>query len=128
MGYRRERKVYKLVFEDPQYEGLEIRAASIPVGKLLKLANVGDLNNVTQEELSAIFEVFAGALISWNLEEDDGTPVPTTVDGLYTLEIDFIMQIISAWMEAVAGVPGPLRQRSSNGSRSVEQSLPMETL
>jgi hypothetical protein len=132
MGYIRERKVYRLRFEDPEMEGLVVQARSAPVGQfigLAKLANPGTtVRPEDMEQVDELFRSFAGCLVDWNLEDEQGTPVPATLEGLYTQEIDFILQIIFAWIEAVAGVAGPLGQPSSDGGRSLEQSIPMEAL
>jgi hypothetical protein len=144
MGFVRQSKTYRLTFEDPEFEGLEVRARSVPVGTLVELIGLASVvergtGSLTADETKAVGQLFAGfgkALVSWNLEEpildDDGEPtgevrpVPATVEGLYSQDLEFVMQIISAWMEAVGGVAAPLGQRSADGAPSLEASLPME--
>jgi len=132
-GYVRQRKVYRLRFADEDMAGLVVQARSAPVGQFIGLTKLAQLrgNDVTPEDmgkLDELFRGFAGCLESWNLEDSDGTPVPATLEGLYSQETDFVLQIIFAWIEAVAGVPGPLGKPSSDGGRSLEASMPMETL
>lgn len=131
-GYRRPRKVYKLVFEDPSMGGLEVRATGVSLGTLTDLVKLAEQakDRTSAEALAAFGELvdgFGKALRSWNLEDDDG-PVPATVDGLVAQDADFAMEIILAWMEAIAGVSGPLVRRSSGGGPSPEASIPMEVL
>lgn len=134
MGYKVHRNIYKLRFEGAEYEGLEVRAKSVALGQfmdMMKLADLKSKKSLTEEDRAAIdslFERFAKVLVSWNLEDDDDKPVPTTKEGLYSLDFEFALLIILAWMDAVAGVSGPLGKPSSNGSPSLEESIPMETL
>lgn len=130
MGYVRQRKIYRLRFEDPDMNGLIVRARSVPMGELLAIGTAAaDFENGSRDPqgLGQMFEVFASALVEWNLEEPDGTPVPTTVDGLYAQDIDFLMEIIQAWIEAIQGVAGPLGQPSPSGGPSLAATIPMET-
>lgn len=131
MGYRPERKIYRLSFED--HPGLEVRAKSVPLGEFLSISELAGVNgrDVTRQDTAKVAELFsgfAGALVDWNLEDDGGTPVPATLEGLYSQDFDFALEIIVGWMESIAGVPGPLDKPSSSGSPSLEASLPMEPL
>lgn len=135
MGYVRSPKIYKLVFADPEMDGLEVRARSVDVGSFVtitKLASfvdsAGDVSPEKLEKVGELFERFAEVLVDWNLEErldDVIRPVPATKDGLFSQDLDFVLLVIRAWMDAVADVPGPLDQRSPGGSLSLEVSLPM---
>lgn len=130
-GYVRQRKVYRLRFEDEDMAGLVVQARSAPVGQFLGLTKLAELERgkvrpEDMEKVDGLFRGFAACLVDWNLESEDGTPVPATLEGLYTQDIDFILQIIFAWIEAIAGVSGPLAAASSDGERSLEASLLME--
>jgi hypothetical protein len=133
MGYVRQRKVYRLRFADEDMAGLVVQARSAPVGQFLGLAKLaelkgGDFRAEDAERIDELFRGFASCLVDWNLEGEDGTPVPATLEGIYTQETDFILQIIFAWIEAIAGVSVPLGPRSSDGGKSLEGSMPMATL
>lgn len=131
MGYKRPPKIYKLRFVDEEFDGLEVRAKSISTKILMEISSFGDLRgkvdpNTAGPELERMFEVFSKSLVSWNLEDDDGNPVPPTVDGILEQDIDFMLEIISAWMEAIAGVPEDLKARFNGGGTSLAESIPME--
>jgi hypothetical protein len=82
-------------------------------------------------DLSAIEQLlngFAKALVSWNLEEEDGTPVPPTLEKVREQEFIFILPVVTAWMDAIAGVSADLGKDSGSGVTFPEGSLPMETL
>lgn len=137
MGFVRNR-VYKIVFEAADMDGLEVRAKSVPLGQVLKLTKLAgrDLRALDQETqvetIDEMLQMFAAALVSWNVEDEhpDGTrtPVPANFEGLKSQDFDFVMEIVLAWMDALMGVSGPLGKRSPSGDRSLEESLPMETL
>lgn len=149
MGYVRN-VVYKLRFEDddPQFEGLVIRARSAPVSTLMEL---GSLAELPQEELMAngmaamrqLCDGFGKALVSWNVEEavdKDGNPadpddpeaqrreVPATTAGLLTQDFDFVIAIILTWMETIAGAATPLGKRSPGIGTIQPGLIPMEPL
>lgn len=133
MGYVRN-TVYKLEFEDPAMQGLEVRAKSVPLKSILKLTKLTgrDLKQLPMQEqldtMSDMIGMFADALVGWNLENEDSTPVPADRDGLESQDFDFVMQIITAWMDALMAVAAPLGKRSPYGDLSLEASLPMEPL
>lgn len=137
-GYRHQPKVYKLTFED--YPGLEIETKSVSTGRLMKLMRMAvrlqdkeldDASELTEEDadaVDALFSGFAKALVRWNLEDEDGQPVPATKDGVYDQDFDFILSIINDWIAAVSGTPGDLGKGSNSGPLFPEVSLPMDLL
>ncbi len=130
MGYRREPKIYKLTFVDPDMEGLIVRAKSTSVRQFLEIQAMADATEASDgvKGMQTLFATFAGVLVSWNLEDENGQELPTTVDTLLEQEFGFVMQIVMAWIEAVAGVPDQLGKASTGGSPLLEASLPMEPL
>lgn len=127
MGYKIGTKVYKLVFEDEQFEGLEVRVRSMQLGKFVEFADLIDQGGFTKDSVGGIFERFAKVLVSWNAEDDDG-PLPLTAEGLLRLDLTEARAIIEGWRDAVTGVTGPLALPSSDGGPSPEASIPMEPL
>lgn len=132
MGYRRKPQVYKLRFEDEEYEGLVVRVRSLPLGQFLEITRLADEAEANPQQVEALLTAFASALVDWNLEEDgpDGEvwSVPADKNGLYRQDLDFVFMLIREWMQAIAGVPAPLGEGSTSGPTSEELSLPMEPL
>lgn len=140
MGFVPKKKVYNLVFDDPEMQGLEVKIRGLNTGQVLDLevkkdAAQRELANdegSDEEDNSAIVELLqlmSDQVISWNVMEEDGvTPVPTTMDGIRQQDLGFNMAIINAWQTAVAGVPAPLEDGSTSGEPSQVASIPMETL
>jgi hypothetical protein len=134
-GYQRKKKIYKLIFADEEMNGLEVRCHSISIETMLELTALAGLAGKALSEfttddydsVNTVFEAFSGALVSWNLEDEDGNPVPATLEGVKTQDLDFIDVIIKAWMERVAGISDPLARNSTAGQRSLEASIPMVT-
>jgi hypothetical protein len=130
MGYKR--KTYLLKFEDPEMEGLEVRAKPPSTGVLLRLSSLIDQRpkdiQEAEERVNNLYATFAKVLTSWNLEEEDDTPVPATEDGLATQDLLFVVQIIKAYLRAVYGVSESLKEQSSSGDPILEDSIPMEPL
>ena len=127
MGFKREATHYKLKFEDPALQGLEVVAKALPLRdffEINRLANDPNSDNET-EQATIIFKKFAGALVSWNLEDENG-PVPATYEGVVDQELVFVNTIIQAWMEAIASVPKASNTTSNGGGTYQELSLPME--
>lgn len=136
MGYRPEKTVYALAFEDGRHDGLEVYATSVPVGDLLdmidlalQLGSTTGRNKRDPEHMKVIRDLFTGfakALVSWNLEDGNGDPVPATLEGLHSQDLDLVLEIIGAWMSSIGSVSPDLGKDSNSGLRFPEGSLPME--
>ncbi len=123
MGYKRPVKRFRLVFDTeamPDMNGLEVIARSVPLGVFM---DVTGLDGSAEKRGAKVVELFAGCLVEWNLEEEDGSPVPATLEGLKSQEMGFVAEITKAWMNAIAGVSPPLNGSSPGGAPSLEASL-----
>lgn len=128
MGYKRAKKVYNLVFADPDMEGLEVKAHSMPLGDLLSMADtIDNIATATIEDIDRLLATFASVLVSWNLEDDDDRPIPATLDGLKSQDQEFVFGIVMSYINAVSRVADPLPQPSPGGEPSLAASIPMET-
>ena len=149
MGFERNR-VYLLTFEDPDLEGLEVRAKPASAGQLLTLIELMDRVQQSGEEnvkdVLTLIRMFGGCppdcsdphddqggnpyvnrLQSWNLEEN-GVPVPANYVGLMDQDLDFVTSMIDAWIKAQVGTSDELGKDSNSGGPSPEAQIPMETL
>jgi hypothetical protein len=138
VGYTPKERVYRLRFEDPEYDGLVVEAGSPTIGRLRRLMRLSaglagaDLDALTPEQagaLDALVEGFAEQLRSWNVDHPrTGEPVPPTVEGIDSLGADFTLPVIETWLETVSGPDAGLKKSSNSGPRSPAVSLPMEPL
>ncbi len=131
-GFKVKKKLYLVKFaDDTDLAGFEITMASVPTATLLELEDMtGDAEQTKKDTGSfrRICEIFAGALIGWNLEDDDDQPVPANFDGVGTLDPDVVMTIIMRWTQAISGVSETLGKDSTSGPQYPEASLPMAPL
>jgi len=142
MGYKPQRKIYELEFTD--YPGLEIKATSTSLGKLMHLSDMKlNLNEPDAAKRLEVFSVFSGCVVEWNMEhpeltEDnkqpdsmqckdcalvEGDPLPSTVKGMMCLELGFMMSLIFGWMTAVSRVSVPKELSLSDGGRNIQEEL-----
>lgn len=133
MGKKRPSKILNLQFVDGDLEGLEVRMKSPPIQVFLSLSSMADLGteDITMEGLKGLLQPVVDHLLSWNLEENDddpnpGAPISADMDGLLSLGMESALEIMSAWIDGVAGVATPLDRLSKDGSPSLVASLPME--
>ena len=124
MGYKPKRTVYKLDFSETEYAGLEVAVRAGSIGDLLALQELADADAMTADEARRMFAGFAALLVSWNVEDDDDQPVPTSYKGVASQEPDFIKTIITAFYANVAGTPPPLPGASNSGANSGEGPIP----
>ena len=130
MGY--QRKTYHLVFADPDFEGLEVRTRGAAIEHLVTFQALVTLGSdlvkpENQQQRDDLYELLAGRIIDWNLEDDDGQPVKCTVEALRDQDWPLVLAIGHAWMRATAGVSRPLEPDSPDGEPYLEGSIPMET-
>ena len=141
MGYKVKKTIYTLKFEDPDYEGIVVRVRAGSMGSFLDVMGLAGMDlmegaDVTIDdmmagasEVDALFKQFIALVLEWNLEDEDtGEPIPTTVEGLRSLELPFVMTLVGAWMDAMKGTTPGLPQPSGSGPQSLEASIPMEEL
>jgi hypothetical protein len=116
MGFKHQPRTYRLVFDDPALEGLEVAARGM---------SIGELNDPDKK----LYASFADALVEWNLEYKDGTPVPTTREAIEAYpDLDFMQGLANTWLNAVMGVDEDLGKDSTSGDTFPEASIPMEVL
>lgn len=127
MGYRKVPTIYTFEFEN--HPGLEVRLKSIKIGRLRKVVQLLDKQDVPDEEqIDEILNLFAEALISWNLEEEDGTPVPADMAGIEDQDFTFILMILDTWMAGLTGPSDDLGKGSDSGETSPVPLPTMESL
>ena len=114
MGFRLN-KTYVLEFADGFMAGAEVRMRGCSFGKLM------EIHNATDEEAADLMAPF---LVSWNMDDADGAPLPTTGDGIRGLEYAVFIQLGKAWAKALTGIPDDLGKGSTSGASYPEESIP----
>ncbi len=121
-GYTLQRKTADLNFDDTEWVGAKVEV-QLDVSNALYLDLIGlgqAAEGGEQSQIAVLLATFAEhVLIGWNLLDDDGEPIPATVEGFRTGSIlRFSLFLIKAWMGMVAEVSVPLEVDSPNGSTS----------
>lgn len=141
MGFRLPPRTAKLVF-DGKWEGLWARVLlNASLGDMLAMqraqANIIDLETAVQrisgdaltpDDLEQIYRFFGDSLLlEWNVEDEDGVPLPATGDSMIVIPGELAAAMVSARLDAVGRVPVPLAQPSADGLLLAEASMPLET-
>lgn len=130
MGFKVQRKVYKLVFKDPDYEGLEVTARELSSGELWEFIAAEKAGHAggdgALEGRRRTMQMLADALVAWNAETEEGEPIPPNLDGLLSQGPGFAARVMDAWTDALVGISAPLPVTSSGGQPSLEASIPMD--
>lgn len=134
MAYVRAKKILSITWDDgSELAGLTVKVKRSSIDVLLRaeelMAQVkkdGD-----DKAVKELFELFASVLVSWDLEEreeEDGpsTPVPATLEGLYSQDLAFALMLIVRWYEVASGVSDDLGKESTSGVQFPEASIPMD--
>lgn len=137
MGYVRRKRRFKLTFEDPELEGLEVLAQSTATGDIVHLLDLAEMSPQSlkgaevKKQVEELFRLFMDNVREWNLEEEENgvrTAVPCTYEGLMTQDLDFVLSLALAWMDGVVSISGPLDRKSGGGKPLEEASIPMAIL
>lgn len=113
MGYRPTTRMYNLAFED--FPGLEVRIGSVSLGELEEIEESGK----TPGKQMLPFEKFIACAESWNVEHPKtGDPVPLTMEGLKSLEMEFVSALIRGWVTTIARASLPKGLSSNNGGKT----------
>lgn len=157
MGFKRQ-KTFLLEFEGEEFEGLEVRTRGASVAGVLGVLDVAallggkgeGLTGLLRGQVDRLFRALAGCptacsathlelaevglehyenrIVSWNLEGEDGRPVPADYRGLVDQDFDFASALAYAWLDGVLGTPGPLAPTSNDGGPPGAESIPMAAL
>ncbi|SCK20062.1 hypothetical protein YUYDRAFT_02077 [Streptomyces sp. ScaeMP-e48] len=126
MGYRHKQKRIEIRFEEPSpFAGFEATLRGKTLGEFLNLQGIGEVDK------SSLFEQLremSQSLLTWNLEDENGDPVPVSPEAVFEQDQDLMIALATAWMQGLAGVSAPLEPSSTDGQPSLEANIPMEPL
>lgn len=137
-GFRSVRKISKIVFEEGhELHGLEITVRSSPLAEQRAY-----YDKYPHDEVDSFKRVeyegrhFLKYVVGWNLQDEDGNPVPVTWEAYSNnIELSWIGPIMAAYTGRAVGakVETDTEKKSGTGdgtatTRHTEESLPMESL
>lgn len=124
MGYRHRIPHIRVAFEDGhEYHGCEVILRKLVLGEFLDLMQISPESAV--RNVGDQLATMADKIVSWNLEDETGEPVPVTREAVLQQDKDLMMAVLNGWITALQGVPAPLESSSPDGEPSLEASLPM---
>ena len=110
-GFRIPEKTARITFDGTDYDGAEILVRlNVSFRHYVTLREVAEGND--QARMAELFG--SEVLMSWNLEDASGAPVPANGDGMLQIPLTLAMLIVQHWVEAVADVPAPLSETSAD--------------
>jgi hypothetical protein len=134
-------RVYRLVFPDghESMPGVVARIKGLSIRQFLdvqRLASIAEQRGKGgQADTAAVLEavvqlatITGERLLEWNVDDEEDRPVPANAEGVLDLDPEAFTALVEEWLDAVAGVPGPLAGTSSGGPSPEELSMPMEPL
>lgn len=124
MGYKVKPKQYKLKFRDAEFEGLEVIMGSMTVGewdRMIAPASADPAERATANDEN--LALFADRIISWNLEDAKGKPVPVTLKAVKEQDRPFMTALVTAWQLAIVGVDPTSPQESPDGEEKTPVSM-----
>lgn len=117
-GFRRPDRIIVVEFgEDTDWHGAEVRCRrGVSVDRVLEFEalTTGAMADIAQ----AIRGFGDDVIVGWNLEDDDGQPVPATGAELLKWPVDFGLALVTGWLRGALQVDAPLVGASSNGALS----------
>ena len=128
MSYRKVPIIYTLDMGEikPDYRGLIIRMKSISFGQVRKLIKATE--GAEDENFDDILAAITSGLVSWNLEDEDGIPIPATEEGLNDQDFPFVLDIVQGWLDQMTSVGDDLGKGSPSGPQFPGRPVTMEAL
>ena len=128
MARRKIPRIIDVAFTEGPNEGLNLRVKSIKFGKVRQLIALMDEDDKDVEVMNEISSMLADAIVSWDLQEEDGTPVEPSLAAIDDLEFDEVINIVNTWLDHITGPDKELGKGSSSGATFPGQPLTMEAL
>jgi hypothetical protein len=123
-GFRLPEKTARITFEGTDYDGAVIQLRlSVTFAQFIELRE--SAQGEDQEGMARLFG--QNVLMEWNLDDDDGEPIPADGEGMLAIPLELNNLIVQHWVEAVTGVPAPLVETSGDISTLAAASTAMET-
>lgn len=129
MGYKVKPKTYLVQFDEGhEFHGVEARLSGMSYGEWEQVTGLDGSEGETNGADSV--RRFVDHLISWNLEDEDDKPLPTTMEAVKQLDHSLVAALNNAWIQTLIGVHNadPLPESSPSGEPSQVASIPMEAL
>jgi len=133
-GHRRNSTTYTLTFDEShgeELEGLIVECRGASHQQLFEIARLGnfDLHNLMTEgidALAALCQTFPDRIIDWNHQDEEGRPIPPTLEAFLDEDYTFSLPIVTAWVNTVRANPKNATTISSIQQRFAEEAAPAD--
>lgn len=95
MVYIRRKTFHTLTFEG-EYAGLNIRVRALTGQGMIEYNALEPAPTMENPVAAAL--LFLASVDRWDLEYDDGGQVPVTFDAFFGFDVDFIKDVLRAWL------------------------------
>ena len=124
-GFRIPDKIAVITFEGTDYDGAGIRAKlNVNFRYFSEIQSAIAEDNTNGLKVAELFGDLV--LISWNLEDDAGDPIPANAEGMTMIPVELVNLMVGNWAEAVSDIPDPLEKTSSDLNTLAQLSTAME--
>lgn len=126
MGFREPNSTITLRFKQgDELHGLEATLRGMSIGEYMQATG---MDGGEGEDTAQTMGRFFAALVSWNLEDEAGNPIP--VSEAPTRDQRLIRRLNNAYVDALMGVheADPLAESSTSGESSPAPAIPMAPL
>lgn len=133
MGYKIEKRKATLEFTGSNFEGAEVEVLlDVSLGEFTEFLNIDDKATVMTLGDTEYVWFEENILKSWNLEDEDGIPIPIEKGCMTKIPRLLSRAIMRAWFKEVTELPENLEEDSTTGdSAPVDptlMTLPVEEL
>ena len=112
-------RTLRLVFDEDYGDADVVVKLDVPIGLFIEIQDM-----VEEGRQLDMFRAFGEkVLVSWNLDDEEGKPLPANAEGMHAITPQFGAMLIQQWAEVVANPPAPLAETSDNGSMSAEPTM-----
>lgn len=120
-GFQMPARTVLLSFEDDSpYCGAEVRCTlrmtleqTLALQRMTSVQADGDIESAARTFAETV-------LVSWNLLDDDGQPIPATPEAFLAQPADFVIAVINYWQAGVTQPDAPLASPATNGEPSAD--------
>lgn len=128
MGYKKTPTIYTIDKIDGA-EGLTVRLKGLKVGKLRKLIRILEADErALADILDEMFDLVTEAAVSWDLTDEDDSPIEFDRAGIEELELSQLFSLLGAWMDKMTSPGDDLGKDSTSGESFPGLPLTMEAL
>lgn len=128
MARRRMIRTVDVSFDEGLLEGLHVKLKSLKFGEVRRLIALMDEDDKDVEIMNQISQRLADSIVSWDLQEEDGSPIEPSLDAIDDMDFKEVMELTDKWLDQLTGPSDELGKDSTSGVKFPGQPVTMEAL